>query len=64
MNAIPYRCPKCCGEMIETEDGTVQNWYARLIFPKDPRPYLCRNCETEMRPSSEYVGTEIVDKTA
>lgn len=64
MNAIPYRCPRCCEELVETEEGTVQNFYGRLIFPKDPRPYLCRNCETPLVRASEYVRTEILDSPA
>lgn len=55
---IPHRCPKCCSEMIETEDGQVQNWYGRLVFTKDKPPHLCPNCATPLVPSVEYVRTE------
>lgn len=43
---IPMICPKCCDELVETDEGVVPGFYGRLIFPTDPPNPQCVNCET------------------
>lgn len=51
MKSIPHKCPTCCNEVIETDDGPAPNFFGLLIFPRDPKPYLCKNCATPLVPS-------------
>lgn len=57
-STIPHRCPKCCNELVETDEGVVPNWYARLVFSTDPPNPKCPNCDTLLVPSAS-VGSHL-----
>lgn len=29
--STPYKCPRCCEELVETEDGNVLGYYGVLV---------------------------------
>lgn len=59
MKNIPYVCPRCPEEEIETEDGNTRGYYGVLVKDGKPmvgngavRPLTCPNCESTLVRSS------------
>ncbi len=58
MKPVPYVCPRCPEEIVETEDGNTRGYYGVLVKDGKPmvgngtvRPLTCPNCEVSLVPA-------------
>ncbi len=58
MNLIPYVCPRCPEELVESEDGNTRGYYGVLVKDGKPmvgngavRPLTCPNDDGPLVPA-------------
>lgn len=67
---IPYVCPACPLDMVDTEDGQARGYYGVLVKDGKPmvgngavRPLTCPNCETGLVPAVASTQQQVSTNT-